>query len=333
MKLTRLAALAVAMALACSRLAGASGLLLPREPELPPLAIKSHRVNVEIRDGVATSKLAEVFVNNTDRRLEATYVFPVPAGATITDFAMYINGKRQAGEVVEADKARRVYEDIVRRMRDPGLLEYMGRNMLKMRVFPIEPRSTQKIELSYSYALPFESGLYRYTFPLKTGQKASRVLDDVTFSVEITSTNALANIYSPTHKVGISREGENRAVVGFEESGGTLDRDFVLYYGLAQEDFGLNLLTYRPEGKDGYFALMIAPRLGIKDEDVLPKDVAFVLDVSGSMQQENRIGSAKKAIEFCLNALNPRDRFAVLPFSTSVEKFREGLSEASPENV
>jgi len=323
---------AVAIVVAC-RGAGASGLLLPKDEHLPPLGIKSHRVAAQVRDGVATTMLTEVFVNNTDRRLEATYVFPVPREAALTDFAMYINGKRQGGEIVEAHKARQIYEEIVRRMRDPGLLEYMDSRLLKMRVFPIEPKTTQKIEVSYAYALPFDNGIYRYTFPLRTGEKASKVLEDSTLSVEITSTPAIGNIYSPTHRVGISRKDDHHAVVGFEEEGAMLEKDFVLYFTMAEKDFGLNVLTHRIKGQEGYFALMLAPRVGIEEEDVMPKDVCFLIDTSGSMSQEDRIASAREAVKFCLKSLGKEDRFALLPFSTAVEVFGEGLMAATPENV
>jgi len=324
----------VMAALVICRAAGATGLLIPKDKSIPPLGIKNHRVSVTLKDGVATTRLTEVFYNSTSSRLEATYVFPIPREAALTDFAMYVNGKRQSGRIVEAEQARQVYQDIVRRMRDPGLLEYMGANLLRMSVFPIEPQSTQKIEVSYAYALPFDGGLYRYTFPLKTGEKASKVLEDSTFSVEITSARPVSNIYSPTHKVGISRKGDNNAIVGFEEEGAMLDKDFVLYYSLADKDFGLNLLTCCPEGEDGYFALMLAPRLGIEEKDVMPKDVCFLLDVSGSMSgPDNRIQSAKDAIKFCLKALNPRDRFAIVTFSTGVDVFADGVADATEQNV
>jgi len=329
----RLWTFAAITALALCRTAGATGLLVPEDKTLPPLTIKYHRVNVQVTDGLAKTRLSEAFQNNTDQRLEATFIFPIPVDAALTDFAMYINGKRQSGKVVEADKARQVYEDIVRRMRDPGLLEYMGRKMLKMRVFPIEPKSVQKIELSYTCTLPFDSGVFRYRFPLRTGDKASKVMDDFTLGVEVQSTHALANIYSPTHKVGITRKGDHKAIIGFEEEGALLDKDFVLYYTVADKDFGLNLLTYRTKDQDGFFALMLAPRTGLKDEDVMPKDVCFVVDTSGSMLQESRMTSAKEAVKFCIKSLNKKDRFALVPFSTGVDAFTDGLVDATEKNV
>ena len=333
MRSAKLWGMAVLTILMVCRSAGATGLLVPSDKSIPPLGVKSHRVNVQIKDGVAQTKLTEVFYNATNSRLEATFVFPIPAEAALTDFAMYINGKRESGQVVEAAKARQVYEDIVRRMRDPGLLEYMGRKMLQMRVFPIEPNSTQKIEVTYSCALPFDNGVYYYVFPLNTGDKASRVLEDSTFGVEITSTHALANVYSPSHKVGVTRKGDHSAVVGFEEERASLDKDFALYFTVADKDFGLNLLTYRVKGQDGYFALMLAPRVELKDDEVMAKDVCFLVDVSGSMLQEDRIGSAKAALKFCLKSLSEKDRFALVPFSTGVETFGEGLMEAKKDNV
>jgi Ca-activated chloride channel family protein len=323
---------ALAMVALC-RTAGATGLLIPEDRKLPPLAVQSHRVSARVEGNVATTHVTEVFLNSTNRRLEATFIFPVPREAALTDFAMFINGKRESGEVVEADKARQVYEDIVRRLRDPGLLEYLDSGLLRMRVFPIEPNSSVKLEVSYTHALPFESGVYEYTFPLKAGNKASKVLEDFTLSVDIASRQPIKSVYSPTHDVGITRKDDHHALVGFEQTGVMLDTDFTLFYTVSREDFGLNLLTHRLEGEDGYFAVMISPRVEMGEDKVMAKDVCFVIDTSGSMQQENRIGAARDAVTFCLKALNPRDRFALVTFSTGVEVFGGGLTEATPEAV
>ena len=117
----------------------------------------------------------------------------------------------------------------------------------------------QRIALTYSQVLPYESGLYRLVYPLKTGEKASRTLEDFTVSVRLSSKVSLKNIYSPSHEIGVSRKGDHEAVIGFEEDGALLDRDFVLYYGVSDKRFGLNLLTYAEPDKDGYFMMLIAP--------------------------------------------------------------------------
>ncbi len=322
----------VLVVFAC-RAAAASGLLIPEDRNLPPLAVQSHRVNADIRGGVATTRVSQVFLNSTDRRLEATFIFPLPADAALTDFAMFIDGKRQSGEVVEAQKARQVYEDIVRRLRDPGLLEYMDSGLLRLRVFPIEPRSSVKLEVSFTHALPFDSGVYEYTFPLRTGNKSSKVLEDFTVSVGIASEQPIKNVYSPTHDLGVTRKDDHHAIAGFEQTGVNLDNDFTLFYSIGREDFGLNLLTHRLAGQDGFFALMLAPGAELAAEKILAKDVAFVVDTSGSMEQQNRIAGARDAVKFCLGALNPKDRFAIVAFNTGVEVYGDGLTDATPEAV
>jgi len=329
----RAALLVVFSTLVLCRAAGATGLMIPEDKALPPLAIQSHRVAVTIEGGVATTRVTEVFLNTTNRRLEATFVFPVPRGAALTDFAMFINGKRVSGEVLEAGKARRIYQDIVRRLRDPGLLEYMDSGLLRMRVFPIEPKSPTRVEVTFTHALPFDSGVYEYTYPMKTGSRASQVLEDFTVSVDIASKQAIKSVYSPTHEVGITRKDDHHAIVGFEKAGATLDRDFTLFYTVSDKDFGLNLLTYRLGDGDGFFALMLSPRVEMPQARVMAKDVAFLIDVSGSMQEQNRIASAREAVKFCLNALNRDDRFAIITFSTAVEQFADGLQPATADNV
>ena len=329
----RTAFLAALMVVALCRTAGAAGILVPEDKSLPPLAVKTLRVNVDVEGTVGTTHVSQVFLNSTNRRLEATYVFPIPRDAALTDFAMFINGKRQSGEVVEAGKARQIYQDIVRRLRDPGLLEYMDSGLLRMRVFPIEPNSSTEVEVTYTQALPFESGVYEYTFPLKTGERSSKVLEDFTLKVDVSSRQSIKRVYSPTHDVGVTRKDDYHALAGFEETGARLDTDFTLFYTVGDEDFGLNLLTHRRPGEDGFFALMIAPRVEMDTRRVMPKDVCFAIDTSGSMQQQNRIESARQAVSFCLKALNPRDRFALVTFNTGVELYGDGLTEATPEAV
>src|SRR5262249_8589096 len=131
--------------LAAAGPARARGLLIPADKDVPPLAMLSHQVQVQIEEQVAVTQVTQGFRNHTDRPLEATYVFPVPKGAGVKKFTMWVDGKEVAGELVEADKARAVYTEIVRRTQDPGLLEYMGNNLLRLRVFPVPARGDQKL--------------------------------------------------------------------------------------------------------------------------------------------------------------------------------------------
>src|ERR1700693_4820256 len=139
--------------------APAAGLLIPTEVKLPPLAILNHKVEVAIEDQVAITRIEQTFRNHTDRQLEATYIFPVPKGASVRKFSMWVNGKEVPGELVEADKARQIYTSIVQRTLDPGLLEYMGNNLLTLRVFPVPARGDQKISITYTSVAANDNGL------------------------------------------------------------------------------------------------------------------------------------------------------------------------------
>jgi Ca-activated chloride channel family protein len=310
----------------------ASGMLIPKDQSIPPLAIKHQRVDISIKDAVATARIEQVFKNSVNRDLEAVYIFPLPENAAIAEFAMYINGKRMEGELVEKGKARKIYQDIVRRMKDPGLLEHMGGNLFRVSVYPVPKNGEQKIEISYSQTLPYEGGMYHYVYPLKTSEKASRTLEDFTVRVDLNTTVPLKTIYSPSHKTGISRKGEHRAVIGFEEDRSLLDRDFELFYGISKKDFGLNLLTHAGDGEDGFFMMLISPRLAPKKGEVVERDLTFVFDTSGSMSGE-KIAQARDSLKYCIGRLNPGDRFNVIRFSTDVEAVAKGMLEVNEENA
>src|SRR5215510_8844944 len=154
--------------------ARAHGLLIPEDKSVPPLAMLNHKVTVAIEDQAAVTRVEQTFRNHTDRTLEATYVFPVPKGASVNKFTMWVAGKEVKGELVEAKKARDIYTSIVRRTQDPGLLEHIGSNLLRLSVFPVAARSDQKVALSFTSVTPRESGLVEYVYPLKTSPSMSR---------------------------------------------------------------------------------------------------------------------------------------------------------------
>ena len=249
--------------IACSS-AQARGILIPKEKDVPPLAMLNHQVTITIEDQVAVTHIEQTFRNHTDRKLEATYVFPVPKGASVRKFAMWVDGKRVPGELVEAAKAKQIYTSIVQRTMDPGLLEYMGNNLLKLSVFPVPPKGDQKIEISYTSVAPSENNLIEYVYPLKTDGKAVSTLEKFAIKVEIKSQHPIQNIYSPSHAITMSRPNEKQAIIGFEKDQAALDRDFQLYYTAGTKDVGLTALTHRPVGSSAYTSLrtlsaMVAP--------------------------------------------------------------------------
>lgn len=314
--------------------AAADGIIIPHPSpgvpivDVPYLTIKYHRVTVTIDGQVATTRVDQVFVNEARHEVEGTYIFPLPEEAAISEFAMWVDGQKLEGQVLERDAARRIYEDIVRRRQDPALLEYVGRNAFQASIFPIPPGGERRVELEYSQVLAVDNGLVEYVYPLNTEKFSPRPLSEVAVNVSIRSTEALKAIYSPSHDVDVVRDGDHRATVGYEEYDVKPDRDFVLYYTLSGEDVGLNLLTYKPDkGGAGFFLLLAAPKVEVDAQQVIARDVIVVLDVSGSMRGE-KIEQAKEALKFILDNLNEEDRFNIIAFSTSTGAYNRTLVAA-----
>jgi Ca-activated chloride channel homolog len=312
--------------------AGATGLLIPSDGSIGPLAIKYHRADVKIKDRVAVTHVDQVFVNSIDRDLEATYIFPLPKGATVSDFYLYVNGKRTKGEILEKEKARNIYEGIVRRMQDPGLLEYLGNDLFQARIYPVPRRGEQRVEIEFTQVMPFESGVMKYTYPMKTDRASARTMQDFTLSVNIESKTPIKSIYSPSHSIYSRKQDDHRATAGFEKMAAVLDHDFELFYAVSEKDIGLNLLTYREGGEPGFFLMMASPKSEYADREIMGKRITFVIDSSGSMEGQ-KMKSAKEALKYCLNKLNPDDLFNVVRFSTDVEPFEKIPVSASKENV
>ncbi len=315
----------------------ADGLIIvtPPNPSLPsfPLEVKYHHVAVKINGQTAVTSVDQEFYNPTGRRLEGTYLFPVPKGAVIKKFSMIIDGRELAAELLDAAKARQIYADIVRKQLDPALLEYSGQDLIKIRIFPIEPNTVKRVKLSYQEALEQDNGTFEYVYPLNTEKFSAKNLSDLNINVELQTTANLKNIYCPTHSVEIKRQGERRATIGFNAQNIKPDTDFKLYFNTNNAKIGFSLATYRLNTKDkGYFMMNLAPDFVRDNAEVEAKDITFVLDNSGSMNGE-KLEQAKKALLFCLNSLNKKDRFQLIRFSTEAEAPFDGLAEVSPANL
>ena len=314
--------------------AGADGIIIVDPPPGvdvrldQSLAIKYHHVDIQIKDQVATTRVDQVFVNDNPWAAEGTYIFPLPQGAAVSDFVMWVDGKAVHGEILEADEARTIYDDVVRRMKDPALLEYVGRKALKASVFPIPPGEERKIELEYSQILPVENGLVHYIYPLSTERFSSRPLEDLVVRAQIESREPLKAVYSSRHEVSIDREDDYHALLGLEQSDVLPNRDFELFYTISSEKIGLNLLSYKEEGQDGFFLLLAAPDVKVDEEEIVVKDIILVLDTSGSMQGE-KMDQAKEAARYVLDHLNPLDRFAIVSFATTTRSFSPSLEPAA----
>ncbi|NCB38726.1 MAG: VWA domain-containing protein, partial [Erysipelotrichia bacterium] len=330
-------------------IAFADGIILPVYPDEPyhrvifmppprpvenftvPLSVTKHHVKVEINNLAASTAVDQKFYNHQNRVIEGLYIFPLPKDASISGFSMDVDGKMTSGELLDADKARKIYEDIVRQMRDPGLLEYMGKGIFKTRIYPINPLSEKNVKLSYQEALKMEGGLVRYVYPLDIEKYTQEEMKDVAIEAIIKSDLPIASVYSPTHKVSVNRKNEHEVVVGFEVDNIRPDKDFVLYYSIARKDIAVTAINHRPDpSEDGTFMLMLAPAMKEQDLKTPVIDVALVMDTSGSMAGK-KISQAKKALEFCINSLTEGSNFILCNFSTEAEAYKGGLTKLTAD--
>lgn len=297
-----------------------------------PLAVQNHDVTVTIDGQVATTRVDQVFRNPLDQRLEGTYMFPLPEDAAVDSFSMWIDDQEMKGELLDKQKALEIYEGIVRRMQDPALLEYAGRGMFKVRIFPIEPRGTKRVRLTYRQVLRYDAGRCRYQYPLNTEKFSSAPLEQATVSVTINADAPIKGIYSPWHDVDVRRQSEKTAVASWEARNARPNRDFVVDFDVAAGDVGMSLRTHAVPAEDGHFLLLIAPKVEVAPEERVPQDVVFVIDTSGSMAQDSRMEQARRALSYCISRLEPADRFAVVDFATDARTWKDTLAPATEEN-
>ncbi|MGH9174500.1 MAG: VIT domain-containing protein, partial [Vicinamibacterales bacterium] len=166
-----------------------------------PLTVGYHKVSVDIRDQIARTTIEESFVNHTDRQLEGVFYFPLPQDASISGFGMWIGGDLIEADVVEKQRAREIYETILRERRDPGLLEWTGGNLFKARVFPIFPHSEKRIKITYTQVLPLRGNRYRYSYGLQSEMLRQNPLRELSLNVTVHSAVPLKSVECPTHTV------------------------------------------------------------------------------------------------------------------------------------
>jgi Ca-activated chloride channel family protein len=325
------AVLAVLVALVAPAALSAQGMLIPRDEALRPLELTSHRVSFEITDNGAVTHVTQVFTNHTAQQLEATYYFSIPEGAVTTDFALWMNGERITGEVMPRGEARAIYEGIVRRMRDPGLLEWVTGDLFQASIFPILPHSTQTVEIEYASVLARDGNMLRFTYPMH--ESAGSTVDELVISGTVRAATGIASLYSPRHEIDVVEETSTRSRVAFEQTNGSTGSDFDLFIGLTDDDVGFSFLAHDPDdNEDGYFMMTLSPSSELDSLEVLPKQVTFVIDTSGSMAGV-KMTQAREMLSQVVDALREGDNFNIVSFSTGVNAAFEQPVEVNRTNL
>ncbi len=313
-----MAALAVAVLAPLASTRGA-GLLVADGGFGGVLEIKEHDVQVTVNNGIAVTKVTQVFLNTEKRIVEALYTFPVPRGASVANFSMWINGKEMIGEVLEKKRAKEIYESYKQTRKDPGLLEQTDYKTFEMRIFPIAAGAEQKVEITYYQELDFDDDWAAYVYPLATATRRdvdSKVSGKFAFNVEIKSAIPLVEVESPSHGAEfiVAQHTPEYFQAALETRGGSLARDVVLSFKQSRPKTGMDLITSKTGGEDGYFSLTLTA-----GEDLAPldegMDYVFVLDISGSMGDDGKLALSRESIEAFIGELSVGDRFEVMTFN------------------
>ena len=273
------------------------------------LSLRSHDVSVEILDGIAKTTVEENFENHTDRRLEGTFLFPLPSDASISRLALEVNGKIEEGTCLERERARQVFESIVRRMQDPALLEWQPGGLFKCRIFPIEPRATKRVIVAYTQTLPCFQGKMRYVYPLASEKTRTHPPGEVRINVLARFTGDLSKMESTSHHLDVQRKNKHEGSMSFRATNYRPNNDFVVTLEPTEDE--VRVVCHKPEGEDGYFACFATPRA---TQARTPQKYTFVLDASASISAP-RLEVAKRLVRAMMERKIDGDRFEVLAHS------------------
>jgi len=301
-----------------------------------PLTLGYHKVTVDIRDQIARTVIEESFVNRTDGVLEGVFYFPLPAGASVSGFGMWIGGELVEADVVEKQRAREIYETILREKRDPGLLEWTGGNMFKARVYPINPNSEKRVKISYTEVLPLRGDVFRYTYGLRSELTRQYPLRELDIEVKIHSTMKIMGVSCPTHEVRAGNT-EHSASIEFGAEEYTPTADLEVEVQVQRTGAGAVFVPHR-RGDDGYFLLLITPpAANLKTEreelpDSAPLDLIFLADTSGSMDEVARQAQAR-FFSAALSLLSEEDNFRLAAVDAHVHWLGDDPLPPSFENL
>jgi Ca-activated chloride channel family protein len=315
------------------------------------LWLERYDATVTITDQMAVTHVDQTFKNESSTRLEGIFIFPLPENAIVTELALWINGVRTVAQVMESDTARAVYNGIVRRSIDPALLEYLGNNVFKLSVFPIDPVGSlmceRRIEITYAELLPYDAANIKYNFFMKAVNMSSKAVERTSLKINLSSQKQILSLGSSTHTAAeglvISQASQYSDTILYGEENTISQKDFTLYYKLKNDNYAISHLTYVPKtdgtgmffdstGDKPYFLLWITPPDTVTQAQIIKKNLVFVADVSSSMAGA-RIDQLRLALNAMVDMLNPGDKFNIIAFASGVSAFKPDLVDFSVANT
>jgi Ca-activated chloride channel family protein len=316
--------------------AHAAGLLIADGGLGGVLEIKEQSVAVTINGGIAVTTVNQVFQNTESRQVEALYTFPVPKGASVANFSMWINGKEMVGEVLEKQKAREIYNSYKLVRRDPGLLEQVDYRTFEMRVFPIGPKAEQRVQITYYQELDFDHDWATYVYPLASTTRKDvnqRTTGKFALTLEAKSDIPIVAMESPSHPndFAVAKHSDSYYQASLETRGGDLGRDLVLAYHLSRPKTGIDVITSKQSGEDGYFSLTLTAGEELAGKVAQGMDYVFLLDISGSMNDDNKLELSRGSLAAFIKALSPEDRFEVMTFNVQAQTLFKQITPVTDE--
>ena len=332
--------------------------------------LKHTDVDVDISGFVARVVVTQTFQNPFEDTIEATYVFPLPHEAAVTDLVMRLGERTVVGTIERRDEARRIYEAARNSGHVAALLEQERPNIFTQSVANILPGNEVEVRITYVEALAYEAGEYELAFPMVVGprfippgapagdmlvpaggfapvpapgvpdadritppylQPSIRSGHDVSLRVKLDAGVPVRDVRSTTHAVHVDRDGAKRATVRLSELDDIPNRDFVLRYRVDGDGPETGVLAYH-DGESGYVTVVVQPKIDLSGSEITPKEMVFVLDCSGSMSGEP-IAAAKALVRHALREMRPSDTFQILRFSSNASGLAPAPLACTPENV
>ncbi|MBQ9372370.1 MAG: VWA domain-containing protein [Thermoguttaceae bacterium] len=300
-------------------------IVVPDRPAPIPYRIEEETVEATINGSVAKVSLSQKFKNEGSSTIEASFVFPLPYDGAVNAMTLLVDGKELEGKLLDAKEARSQYQEIVRKARDPALLEWVGTGMYQTSVFPIPAGESRVVSIEYEQVLRSRDGLTEFFFPMRAGKYTVKPIDKVEFSLTIVGDTEVKNVYSPTYDITTERVGKNVVKVNSKLTNQTPSSDFRLFFDQNADDLSAKIQSYRPDDQDdGYFMLLASPKIVSEESEPLPKTIVFALDVSGSMTGQ-KIKQARESLEFVLKRLRKGDKFNIILFNGEVQSYSDKL--------
>ncbi|MBW4489577.1 MAG: after-VIT domain-containing protein [Trichocoleus desertorum ATA4-8-CV12] len=334
------------------------GLFGQKDGQQQAFVLKHTEVKAKVSGNISRVEVTQTFENPFKDPLEAIYVFPLPDEAAVDDMEIKIGDRVIKGDIKKREEAQKIYEQARQQGRTAGLLEQERDNIFTQSLANIRPGEQIEVTIRYSDSLKFEGGDYEFVFPMVVGPRyipgnaignsgdtdvvpdASRITPpvlkpgtrsghDIGVTVEIDAGVPVQEVRSPSHKLRVEPKGNTTQVQLV--TGDTIpNKDLILRYRVAGQDTQATVLT-QANDKGGHFAAYLIPAVQYRSNEIVPKDVVFLMDASGS-QQGDPLAKSQELMRRFINGLNPNDTFSIIDFANTATQLSPAPLPNTPAN-